>query len=175
MDLKALPSDAKVFIDTNVLLYAISDHPRYGTACNEFLDRVKAGEIKGKTSVIVLNELLHKLIIGEIAEKEDVKPTQVVRRIKKNKEILQDLKVYETIKDVEDNYNLEIASIRREDFVQARKSMKRHLLLSNDALHLAVMGREKIVNVATNDPDFESIKGIKAWKPHEFSEEEVSK
>lgn len=165
MDLKKLPPDSEIFIDTNIFLYALSDHPKYGAGCNEFFDRVKIGEIKGKISIIVVNELVHKLMIGEIAEREGIKPTQVIRHIKNNREILQNLEAYNALADIENNYNLEIWDVRQEDFTRARKLMNEKLLLSNDALHLAVMRREGIADIATRDPDFDTIEGIKIWNP----------
>ena len=37
--------------------------------------------------------------------------------------------------------------------------------MSNDAIHVATMKRYGITNIATNDPDFERVGGIKVWKP----------
>lgn len=167
MDLRKLPADSEVFIDTNIFLYAISNHPRYGAACNEFLDRVKTGEITGRISVIVLNELLHKLMLGEIAEKENIKLSQVIRFIRNNREILKGLKAYSIVEDVETNYKLSVTGVDRDDFDEARRLMKKELLLSNDAHHLAVMRREEIVNLATRDSDFATVEGIEIWEPGE--------
>jgi len=36
----------------------------------------------GHVSVIVLNELVHKLIVGEVAQKAELKPGQVVQYLK---------------------------------------------------------------------------------------------
>jgi predicted nucleic acid-binding protein len=36
---------------------------------------------------------------------------------------------------------------------------------SNDAIHATTMKRYGITNIATNDPDFERVSGIKVWKP----------
>ncbi len=36
---------------------------------------------------------------------------------------------------------------------------------SNDALHLAIMKKENITDIATYDSDFEKVKGIRRWKP----------
>jgi len=165
MDLRNLPADSEVFIDTNIFLYAISDHPRYGAACNELLERVKTEEIKGRISVIVLNELLHKLMLGEVAEKENIKLSQVIRSIRNNREILKDLKAYGIVEDIETNYNLSITGVNQDDFDEARKLMKKEFLLSNDALHLAVMKREEIVNLATRDSDFAAVEDIEIWEP----------
>jgi predicted nucleic acid-binding protein len=69
-----IPTDSQVFLDTNVLLYAITEHPRFGLWCDALLDRIQRGEVVGYISVLVLNELIHKLIIGEVAQKVGLKP-----------------------------------------------------------------------------------------------------
>jgi predicted nucleic acid-binding protein len=165
-----VPSGLEIFIDTNFFLYSISEHPKYGAYCERFLERVKSGDLKGKISVIVLNELLHKLIIGEIAEKKNINTFKAVSYIKKNREVLEDLKAYEILEEVEGDYNLTIVDIKKANFSLARKLMEKHHLLSNDALHLAVMKQEGIINLATSDADFDGIKSIKVWKPQENSE-----
>ena len=45
------------------------------------------------------------------------------------------------------------------------KAIKDYALLTNDAFHVATMKRHEILNIATNDPDFERVKWIKVWKP----------
>jgi predicted nucleic acid-binding protein len=72
--MKSIPDQGHVFLDTNILLYALADHPRFGPWCNSLLDRVHRGDVTGYISGIVLNELIHKLVIGEVAEKIGLKP-----------------------------------------------------------------------------------------------------
>ena len=83
-----------------------------------------------------MNELIHKLIIGEVSEEKGIKPSPAIRYIKRNPRVLSSLKVFEVIEDVERNYNLTIADVKREHFALARKMMQEYRLLSNDALHL---------------------------------------
>jgi predicted nucleic acid-binding protein len=45
------------------------------------------------------------------------------------------------------------------------KNAHRKALLSNDAFHLLTMEYLNIVDIVTNDRDFEQIAGIKVWKP----------
>ena len=87
-------SGVEIFVDTNIFLYSITEHSRYGAWCEELLERVKVRDVEGKISVIVLNELIHKLVIGEVAQKEGIRPSQAVRYIKDNPEVLEDLKAY---------------------------------------------------------------------------------
>ena len=38
-------------------------------------------------------------------------------------------------------------------------------LLTGDSIILAVMERYKLIDLATNDPDFERVPGIRVWMP----------
>ena len=114
-----VPLGLEIFLDTNIFLYSISGHPKYGDWCEELLDRVKAGDIKGGISVIVINELIHKLVIGEVAQKEGIRPSQAVQYIKKNPEVLEDLKAYEAVAEAESDYNLMIIDITNIMFLRS--------------------------------------------------------
>lgn len=78
-----IPSGLEFYIDTNYFLYYITEHPKYINWCENFFDRINAGELKGVISIVVLNELLHKLIIGEIAETKNINTFSVIKYIKK--------------------------------------------------------------------------------------------
>ena len=152
-----IPPETSVFVDTNILIYSISNHPIYGQWCDDLFDRISKGDLRGSISVIILNELLHKLMIGEIAQKYGLKPEQVILRIKRDRTILKSLHAYEIVEDVVQNYNLSILSVNVETFKLAHEYMQDYRLLSNDALHLAVMTQLEISDLVTNDKDFESI------------------
>ena len=119
-----VPSGLEIFIDTNIFLYSITEHPKYGIWCEELLEMVKSGDIKGKISIIVLNEFLHKLVIGEVAERKSIKPFEATRLIKENPKVLEDLEAYEIVEEVESSYNLTTIDITKANFSLARKLMK---------------------------------------------------
>jgi len=165
--MKNIPDQSHVFLDTNILLYALADHPRFGRWCNTLLDRVHRGDVTGYISGVVLNELIHKLVIGEVAEKIGLKPGQVIQHLKRNPEALEKLEAYAIVDEVETAYNLIILDVTIDIFRAARRLMKVHHLMSNDALHLAVMQKSNLQNLVSNDPDFDGIDGIDVWKPRE--------
>ena len=165
--MKNIPDQSHVFLDTNILLYALADHLRFGRWCNTLLDRVHRGDVTGYISGIVLNELIHKLVIGEVAEKTGLKPGQVIQHLKRNPEALEKLEAYTIVDEIETAYNLIILDVTIDIFRTARRLMKVHHLMSNDALHLAVMQKSNLQNLVSNDPDFHGIDGIHVWKPRE--------
>ena len=162
-----VPSGSQLFLDTNILLYAIAEHPHFGPWCDALLDRIRRGDVAGYVSVVVLNELIHKLMIGEVAQKAGLKPGQVIQYLKRHRGVLETLEAYEILEEVETAYGLVILEATPEAFSIARRLMQAYRLLSNDALHLAVMQKASLRDLATNDADFEGIEDFHIWKPHE--------
>lgn len=162
-----ISSHSKVFLDTNILLYAVTDHPRFGQWCNTLLDRIHRGDVAGYVSAVVLNEFIHKLIIGEVAQKTGLKPGQVIQYLKRKPEALEELATYAIVDEVDTRYDLIILEVTADIFRIARRLMQAYRLMSNDALHLAVMQKSNLQNLVTNDSDFDGIEGVHVWKPRE--------
>ena len=165
--MKNIPDQSHVFLDTNILLYALADHPRFGRGCNTLLARVHRGDVTGYISSVVLNELIHKLVIGEVSEKIGLKPGQVIQHLKRNPEALEKLEAYAIVDEVETAYHLIVLDVTIDIFRTARRLMKVHHLMSNDALHLEVMQKSNLQNLVSNGPDFDGIDGIHVWKARE--------
>jgi predicted nucleic acid-binding protein len=49
------------YIDTNVFVYAIENHPKYGKSCAKILSDLHEKRIQGSSSVLVLVELINVL------------------------------------------------------------------------------------------------------------------
>lgn len=163
--LNNLPSGTTVYVDSNIFIYDTTTHPKYASSCSLFLDRVESGEITGVTSVLSINETVHKLSIIELSSKLKKKPVLILHLIKKNPSLLDDLETPFVAAESIMNMNLEIVTLFVTIFIEALEFMKRYRLMSNDAIHVATMKRHGITNIATNDPDFKRVGWIKIWKP----------
>ena len=159
-------SGTRIFIDANIFLYEIFDHWRYGRLCKNFLEDVNNGKYSGITSVLVCNEVFHRVMIAEVVDNYEIEPKSAVIYLKKNWSIVKELKkTWEVASNVRQIKNLKIVDVSVGDFESALTYSKKFGLLSNDSIHLATMERHGIANIATNDPDFERVEGIKVWKP----------
>ncbi len=67
--LSRISTGKTVFIDANIFLYEIFDHPNFGEGSYRILKDIENGAIKGVTSTLVLDEVLHKMILTETSEK----------------------------------------------------------------------------------------------------------
>ncbi len=56
---QGLPHDReRIGLDTNVFIYFLEDHPRYGSWCASLFDRIERGQNPSVTSTVTLLELL---------------------------------------------------------------------------------------------------------------------
>lgn len=165
MDLKDILTGSRVFVDVNIWLYDISNHPTFGGSCKAFLQRIAGGDLGGFVSVEVLNELLHRLVIGEVARRQELKLQAVGIYLKRNPQILGKLDAYNAVASVVALPNLRILEVLPGDFAQARAIMQQYHLLSNDALHAAVMQRNGLNILASKDADFQRVPWIKLYEP----------
>ena len=60
------------YLDTNVIVYAIESHPKYGNKCKNILQNIQDKKLEACCSVMVLVELLNVLNkINKILEKDN--------------------------------------------------------------------------------------------------------
>lgn len=126
-------SGERNFVDTNIFLYAIQAHPRFGSPSGEILGRIDKGE-RAVTSLINLAEICWWL-----------------ERHGKKDRIEDELRLITSI------LNLEVVPLTLEDFLSASRFIKEHGMDFNDCLMLAVMRRLNIKGIYSNDPDFDKV------------------
>jgi len=164
--LDEIDTGTTIFIDANIFLYEILDHWKYAESCNSFLEHVNMGKYHAVMSVLVCNEVFHRVMIAEVVERYEIEPKSAVNYLKKNWEVVRELnKAYDTMLNINAIENLEIVEIDREVYDIALEYSKKYGLLSNDAVHLATIKKHGITNIATNDRDFERIEWLSVWKP----------
>lgn len=62
-------SGTAIFLDANCLVYALTADPRYGSSCQQLLDRIDKQDIQGCTSSHVLAEVSHRVMTLEAASR----------------------------------------------------------------------------------------------------------
>lgn len=137
-----------------------------GNHVEVFLEDVNKGKYSGIISVLICNEVFHRLVIAEVVEKFEIEPKSAVSYLKNNWEIVKKLKKpWDAIANIRQIENLRIFEVNGGIFKTALNYSKKYGLLSNDAMHLATMKKYEIANIATNDSDFDRVEWIKVWKP----------
>lgn len=135
------------YLDTNVIIYAIESHPKYGEKCKDILKAVESVELEVCASTLILVEVINVLCklnrILEEAEKEKL-------NIRKNIDAILSL----PIKWIE----LDFAIMRRASEYQFKVS-------GIDYVHIASMELNMINEIISADEELDEIDFIKRINP----------
>ena len=126
-----------IFVDSNVPMYLVgAPHPHKGDA-QRLLEQAVASNERLVTDAEVLQEILHRYVA--IGRRDAIQPA------------------WEALMSVVDD----VFSVDREVVEEAKVSVFAQPRLSaRDALHLAVMARERISRILTFDAGFDGLAGI---------------
>lgn len=163
-DLAALPSGARIFIDANIFIYHFT-HTPLTAPCTAFLQRVEAGDIEGITSVVVLAEAAHRLMILEAIQSRGLSSRAAVRGLKENPALVQGLSRYKLVTETIPSFNVVVEPITLAHLRTAQGFSAAHGLLTNDSLTAAVMQSLALADLASNDPDLSVMPALTVWQP----------
>jgi uncharacterized protein len=161
-----LESDVTVFIDANIFLNIVLGTGKEAAACTRFLEDADAGLFPCATSVIVLNEVLHRLLIASVVRTCGIGPESAVRQMKLHPELVREAgTVREVMEDIRSIRPMNVYGISKKTFERSLSIMQAWGLLGNDALHVACMEEHSIYVIATYDRDFSRVDRISVFGP----------
>ena len=117
----------KRFVDTNVFIYTITAHPRFGKIAKNILERIEEGEA-ALTSTLVLCEVAW--VLEAMGRQGDIKPT------------IEKIMSYQT---------LDVIDFSEDDLLIGANNMSAEQIDFNDGVNLALMMRLGILEVYSND------------------------
>ena len=161
--LEDLPSGRRVFVDSNIFIYHFLD---ISDRCTAFLERIDSHEICGFTSTIVMAEVLHKLMIAEIAENYKMNRREVNQFIKRCPSVISELERCEIAVRKISEFDIEILPIMSGVVLESRNLRYEHKLMTNDSINLFLMKLTGLEDIASNDSDFDRVPWIKVWMPY---------
>lgn len=115
------------FVDTNVFIYALTAHPRFGEVAKTILERVEEGEA-AVTSTLVLCEVAW--VLEAMGRQSDIKST------------LEKIFSYQSLKVIE---------FSGDDLVMGANNMAVHKMDFNDGVNVAIMMRLGVSEAYSND------------------------
>ncbi len=161
MNLTDIRSGSRVFVDTNILLYA-----RRGNSpqCRAFLNRCQGKAVSGVISPFVVAEFCHRRMMQEV-QASGFAASNPAKTLSEKPELVRNLSVYAEDTRALLSGELELASIHPEDFIEALYLQKMHGLLTIDSINLAVARRLGLTEIVTADKSFDGVQGIIVYKP----------
>lgn len=139
-----------IYIDTNVFIYAIENHPKYGNKCKKILTDIQAEKLKVGASVLILVEIINVLT-------------------KLNKILMKEKKKHLNLKEnVNSILSLPITWFDL-DFLTIEKASEYSYDINGvDYIHAATMEVNSIDEVISADEDLDKIKKIKRIDPLDY-------
>ncbi len=159
-----------IFVDANIFSFHHLNHQKFGEVCTRFLQRIENKEINAATSDLVIDEVAFVILIEKGCEiLKTNKVREVKERIKKDKDFAREC--YEVVKQFLSyigflrEIGLNIIETGVGDINSSVDIASEYMLLPHDAIHVVVMKKYGIKNIATADSDFERVEETKVWKP----------
>ena len=161
----SIPSDTVCYIDANILYYAFVETPPFSAVCRELLARVQSGDLEGVTDVRALADALHKTMLAEVSARHHLPRGKLVGWLKRHREALTQLPQSEAVAHRLRRLRLRVLAVPGDILPEAMVIAQQSRLLTNDAIMVAMMRRNQITRLATNDDDFDGLGEIQVWKP----------
>jgi len=115
------------FVDTNIFVYALTGHPKFGEVAKAILERIEAGE-DALTSTLVLCEVAW--VLEAMGRQSEIKST------------LEKILSYNALK---------IVGFDEDDLLVGANNMLIYKIDFNDGVNVAIMERNGVREVYSND------------------------
>ena len=159
----AVRRETQIFIDTNIFTYLLVNDRRYINSVKSFLKKVEEGFYIGFFNLTAFDETLFNFIKIQVIKKYGIKKGEFREFYKQNPAVIGEIN-FEPILKLFSIDNLHLLDYNL-DLEQIIEFSKEYSLLPADAIHLTMMRANELVNLASNDSDFEKIDWIKLYKP----------
>lgn len=166
MTLPEVPEGSAVFIDANVFVYHfVGASPQ----CTALLARCEASEIRGVTSVLVLAEVAHRLMMIEAVQRKLVSAGNVARKLARRSELVRQLTVYESSIQAISSMGVEILALTEAMILLGLGYQRRYGLLTNDSLIVTTMVQQGLRLLATADRRLAMVRELEIAAPTDLA------
>ena len=156
-----LPQGIDVLLDANIFIYAFG---KQSQQCNDLLARCAREEVFGITTLEVINEVTHRMMLMEAVATGVIARTSA-RDLRGKPQAIRGLTQYWTQASHIFGLNLLILNSDELRLHQAQSIRSGHGLLTNDSLIIAAMEEYGIPYLASRDDDFDHIPDVTVFKP----------
>ncbi len=151
-----------MYLDATIFIYHFTGVSRQ---CTGLLSRCEADQVRGITGAHVVAEVTHRLMAIEAVRKRLVAPGNVAAKLRAHPEVVRALTDYQADLDALMAIGIQVLSLEPDDLVASADVRRATGLLTNDSLSVAMLSREGIRALATSDPDFQRVPGLRTYLP----------
>jgi predicted nucleic acid-binding protein len=160
-----LPDGDRCFVDAKIFYYHFVETPPLSEPCVKFLERAARGQLVLHTSVHILSEAIHKVMLFEAATVFGQTRTNLVNWLRRHQDRITELSEFRQAAGELAGMGLSLLPADAALLAEAATLSAQLGLLTNDATIVALMHRHALTNLVTNDDDFDAVPGLTVWKP----------
>ncbi len=162
MTLDRVPASSRIFLDSTIFIYhATGTSPQ----CRDLLGRCEAGDLRGVTSVVVLAEVAHRLMIIEAVTSGAVSGKDVVKKLRARPDLARRLHVYQEQIERIPLMGVDIVPLGLRVLIRSADVRRQYGLLVNDSLVVAAARELGIESLASADADFRRVEEMTLYRP----------
>lgn len=165
LTLDKVSSGARIFVDSTIFVYHFTGS---SVQCRNLLERCERGEIKGISSVVVLAEVAHRLMMIEALTQGFISGKNLVQKLRARPDIVQKLHLYQEQVGRIPIMGIEIVSLELRTFLRSDSLRTQYGLLMNDSLVTASAIEEQAEGIASADPDFAKLDTLTHFRPDDL-------
>jgi len=165
MKLTEIETGSKVFVDSNIFIYHFTGA---SDECSNFLERCERGKLHATTTVSVVREVLHCLMIVEATRNDLVQPPDVADKLRKSPQTVKFLNEYFINTEKIQYMNIAIKPVLFDTIINSHVVRLSSGLMINDSIIVAGMKQERINLLATGNRSFEQVNEIQICTPQDI-------
>jgi predicted nucleic acid-binding protein len=159
--LDEIPDGTPVMVDANVFVYALVPQSMLHGTCRALLERGARGSVSLVMTVSVAADVLHRVMVLEVLAAGQARSSaEAVTLLKRKPQLVTQLTRYRSVLRDLRQARVNILPLTYRDLHASRQYREQQGLLVNDSLIVAVMRREGLQILATNDADYERVPGL---------------
>ena len=166
--LDRIPAGSGVFVDSTIFIYHFTGA---SSDCRDFLARCEGGELRGMTSVVVLAETAHRLMMVEAVVRGLITPGNVAKKLRARPAIVRRLTAYRDQIERIPLMGIDVAPLELGTLLRSADLRQRHGLLTNDSLVVAAAAEGGVGALASADRDFGRVPELKVYRPADLSQQ----
>lgn len=162
MTLDRVPTASRIFLDSTVFIYhATGVSPQ----CKALLERCEAGDVAGVTSVVVLAEVAHRMMVIEAVAAGLVSTKNAVKKLRAGPHFVRRLHIYQEQVERIPLMGVRVLALDVGTVLRSAEVRRQYGLLVNDSLVVAAAQGAEITKLASADADFGPVRGLTLYQP----------
>lgn len=162
MTLDRIPASSRIFIDSTIFIYHFTGA---SAQCRELLERCEAGEVKGATSVAVIAEVAHRLMLIEAVKAGHVTAKDALKKLRDRPDVVRKLHIYQEQVERIPLMGVDVMPLEFGAMIASAAIRRRYGLLVNDSLVVAAARGAEVDGLASADSDCRTVKDVKLFQP----------